>query len=278
MTARWICLALMVVGLFTACGEDSAVESEAGGSAADLEEAASRASNLAAMQEARDEALALLKRSSDFLAKQKQFRSRAVIGFEVLQPTGQMLEFGGERTVTLRRPDRLRFEGRNRDGEDRIVLFDGTSIAMVFPSEKAYAAVERPGDLDQALDYMIDELNAPLAMADLFYTDLYTNVGHKIEFGLVVGDSLIGERLCDHLAFSSEDLGVQMWIEKGERPLPARIVFTYKLEEGKPRFWAQLLEWELDPETPDSLFAVVPPEGAERLPVRVVDAAQQGTH
>ena len=240
MRARSICAVLMIAGLFAACGsaepesEEPGVESEAGSPAEDEEEAASRAANLAAMNEARDEALALLKRASAFLAEQKQFRVRVVIGFEVLQETGQMLEFGGERTATVRRPDRLRFEGRNRNGEQRIVLFDGTSIAMVFPNEKAYAAVERPGELDQALDYMIDELDAPMAMADLFYTDLYSNVAQKIELGLVVGDSRIGERLCDHLAFSSESLGVQIWVEKGERPVPARIVFTYKLLEGKP--------------------------------------------
>ncbi len=279
---RWIWAALMVGVALSACGaseegaEDSAVESEAGRSAGAEEEAASRAANLAAMNAARDEALALLKRTSDFLARQKQFRVRSVIGFDVLQETGQMLEFGGETTATVRRPDRLRFEARSRSGEQRIVLFDGTGIAMVFPKEKAYAAVERPGDLDQALDYMIDELDAPMAMADLFYTDLYSNVGQKIELGLVVGDSRIGERLCDHLAFSSESLGVQIWIEKGDRPLPARIVFTYKLLEGKPRFWAELLEWDLAPNTPDSLFAVSPPEGAERLPFGVIDPAEAG--
>ena len=280
MRARSICAVLMIAGLFAACGsaepesEEPGVESEAGSPEKDEEEAASRAANLAAMNEARDEALALLKRASAFLAEQKQFRVRVVIGFEVLQETGQMLEFGGERTATVRRPDRLRFEGRNRNGEERIILFDGTSIGMVFPSDRAYASVKRPGDLDQALDYMIDELDAPLPMADLFYTDLYSKVGQKIDFGFVVGDSLIGERLCDHLAFSSENLDVQMWVEKSERPLLARIVFTYKLEEGKPRFWAQVLNWELEPETPDSLFGLTPPEGAERLPVRAIDAAE----
>ena len=211
MGARRICAALMIGGVFTACGateegsedsglenigeratEGSAVESEAVSSAEDEEGAASRMANLAAMHESRDEALAVLKRVSDFLADQKQFRTRAVMGFGVLQETGQMLEFGGERTATVRRPDRLRFEGRNRDGEERTVLFDGTRITMFFPNEKAYASVERPGDLDQALDYMIDELNAPLPIADLFYEDLYSNVAQKVELGLVVGDSLIG--------------------------------------------------------------------------------------
>ncbi len=112
-------------------------------------------------------------------------------------------------------------------------------------------------------------------MADLFYKDLYSNVGRNVEFGLVVGDSLIGERPCDHIAVSSESLDVQMWVEQGERPLPARIVLTHKLEEGRPQFRA-LLEWELDPETPDSLFAYSPPEGAERLTVRAIDAGEAG--
>ena len=294
MGVRWICAALMISGAFTACGgteegspdtepesiaeratESPTSESEASSPAEDEEEAASRAANLAAMQEARDEALAVVKRVSDFLAEQEHFRARAVIAFDVLQATGQMLEFGGERTATVRRPDRLRLEGSNRNGGKRTVLFDGTSITMVFPDENAYASVERPGNLDQALDYMVDDLDAPLAMADLLYEDLYSSVSQNIEFGLVVGDSLIGERPCDHIAVSSESLDVQMWVEQGERPLPARIVLTHKLEEGRPQYRA-LLEWELDPETPDSLFAYSPPEGAERLTVRAIDAGEAG--
>jgi hypothetical protein len=56
-----------------------------------------------------------------------------------------------------------------------------------------------------------------------------------------------------------------MWIEEGERPLPCRLVITYKRADGSPQFWAQFRDWDLSPKTPDDLFEYTPPEGAERL-------------
>ena len=46
-------------------------------------------------------------------------------------------------------------------------------------------------------------------------------------------------------------------------------MITYKTAEGSPQFWAQFVKWDLKPDTPDSLFAFTPPEGAELIPIAV---------
>jgi hypothetical protein len=69
-----------------------------------------------------------------------------------------------------------------------------------------------------------------------------------------------------HVAFRTEDIDVQMWIENSDRPLPQRFVITYRDAEGSPQFSAQLMNWDLKPKTPDSLFTYKPPKGAERIP------------
>ena len=56
------------------------------------------------------DAVKSLKRSADFLAAQKSFSFETDVSFDVLQSTGQMLEFGGTRDILIRRPDRLRAE------------------------------------------------------------------------------------------------------------------------------------------------------------------------
>ena len=40
-------------------------------------------------------------------------------------------------------------------------------------------------------------------------------------------------------------------------------------QEGSPHFWAQFRDWDLSPKTPDRLFEYTPPEGAERLALRM---------
>lgn len=219
-----------------------------------------------------------LKRSSDFLAAQKSFRLDAHIGFDVVQSTGQKLEFGGTREVTVRRPDRARVVSRTRDGRETTLLFDGDSISIDLPHQNAYVAVKKPGTLDAALDYMVDDLGIPAPLADLMYSEFYSGIADRIVSGFIVGESTLGKCKCLHLAFSTEDIDAQMWIEDGDHPLPYRLVITYKNTEGSPQFWAQFSKWDLAPDTPDSLFAFEAPEGAEMLPISVaIQNAQQAT-
>jgi hypothetical protein len=44
--------------------------------------------------------------------------------------------------------------------------------------------------------------------------------------------------LCDHLAFRQLDTDWQLWVEKGSRPLPRKIVITTRYEVGDPQFSA----------------------------------------
>jgi hypothetical protein len=55
------------------------------------------------------------------------------------------------------------------------------------------------------------------------------------------------------------------WIAKGDKLVLQRVVLTYKLEEGKPQFWAHFCDWNFSPETPDSLFMSTPANGAARI-------------
>jgi hypothetical protein len=215
------------------------------------------------------EVLAELKRSSDFLAAQKTFRLDAHLGFDVVQSSGQKLEFGGSRTITVRRPDRVRVEAETREGTETTLIFDGEVISIDLADVNAYVSVAKPGTLDAAIDYLVDDLGVPAPFADLIYSDFYSGIVDRIESGFIVGESTIGKCDCLHLAFSVEDIDVQMWIEDSDRPLPYRVVITYKKVEGSPQFWGQFLNWDLSVEAPDSLFAYSPPEGAELIPIAV---------
>jgi hypothetical protein len=237
------------------------------------EEAAKEAADPAAIEAAieatiqanTDEVKGLLKQSADFLAAQSSFGFRAHVGFDVVQLNGQKLEFGATRKVTLRRPDRLRIDVTQRDGDRIALFFDGEQIAIDLPEEKAYVAAKKPGTLDAAIDYLVDDLDTPAPLHEFLSSNFYDGVKDEIRAGFYVEEAAVGERRCHHLAFRTSEVDVQIWIEDGERPLPCRLVITHKQEEGSPQFWAQFHDWDLSPKTPDSLFEYTPPEGAERL-------------
>jgi hypothetical protein len=73
---------------------------------------------------------------------------------------------------------------------------------------------------------------------------------------------------CDQLAFRNAEKGLQLWVPKTGAPLPRRIVITYERARGRPQFRADLRDWDLAPQLPDSLFVFEPEPGAERIVFR----------
>lgn len=222
-----------------------------------------------------EEVLEILSRSSDYLANLKQFNVTAEFGFDVLQETGQKIEFGSHQEVTIQRPDRMRVDFSRRDGVNGSVVYDGKEIVLFNPEENVYAKVPFEGEIDAALDFLAEELQRPVPLKDFFAGNPHDALVEKIESGLYVGESTIGGVLCDHLAMRNDNVDFQVWIAKGDEPLPRRVVITYKNEEGQPQFWGQFMKWETTPEIDDRTFSYTPAEGAERISFAVVDIEMQ---
>jgi hypothetical protein len=216
------------------------------------------------------EALADLHRAGAFLGAQPHFSFRADLSYDVMQPDGQLLEFGGVRRVVVRRPDRMRFEVTDRSGATKTLTFDGATVSIDLPDHDAYVSIERPGSLYAAIDHLVDDLGVPAPLEDLIGENFAAKVRPRIESGYFVGTDAFGERRCDHLAYRLPDADVQLWIEQGERALPCRLSVTYLHEPGQPQFRAQLSSWDLEPDVSDARFAFEPPAGAQRIPVRKV--------
>jgi hypothetical protein len=92
--------------------------------------------------------------------------------YDVVQDSGEKLEFGERRALTLRRPDRVRVAITGRDGSQRTILFDGTQLTTFDRAAKAYATVPRPGTVDAALAYYTRDLKMRLPLRELFAADL----------------------------------------------------------------------------------------------------------
>ena len=205
--------------------------------------------------------------AANFLAAQMSFSVVADISFDALQSDGRLLEFGERREISIRRPDRVRVDATRRDGDVRTLYFDGSAIFVDLPEHNAFVSVERPGTLYAALDYLSEELDAPVPLANLFSENFAVPLENQIAAGHYAGPAEIEGRHCEHFAFRLPEVDVQLWIEEGDRPLVARVVITHKHDEGNPQFRATLRDWDLTLETPDELFSFEPKEGSERLSV-----------
>jgi len=212
------------------------------------------------------QALPVLKNMSEYLAHAERFSVTIRDGYDVVQESGQKIEFGDLRTITVSRPDRLRIEVERSDGQKDLVIFDGKDMTIYTANHNIYATTSRQGTLDQAIKYALDDLKIRMPLALIFLSTLPSELDKLGVSADYVEKRTITDVPCDHLAVrTAGGVDFQVWIAQGNEPLPRRIVITYKDENGQPQFCADLSNWNLAPDVSDTFFAFTKPNGAERI-------------
>jgi hypothetical protein len=89
-------------------------------------------------------AMAILKRMADFLSQTQRFSVTVDIGFDVVQDSGQKIEFGETRKIAVRRPDHARIDITKRDGATSGFIFDGRRLRS---SIRGKTSTRRPPSL-----------------------------------------------------------------------------------------------------------------------------------
>ncbi|HEX3035969.1 MAG TPA: DUF2092 domain-containing protein [Thermodesulfobacteriota bacterium] len=213
-----------------------------------------------------EKAMSILNRAADFVSKSSKMTVTADIAYEALQNTGEKIEFGSTNKYTIQRPSQVRVEIERRDGSRYGYLFDGKKIWAYSLDDNVYATVPQPGNIDKSYEYMNNALQTPIPLSQLFSSDLPNALREQVKSARYVEESTIAGVRCDQLAIRTDEVDAQLWIAKGDKPLPKRIIITYKNVAGQPQFRAQFGEWNLSPKISSSLFVYNPPKGAENIP------------
>jgi hypothetical protein len=200
-----------------------------------------------------------------FLAAAPHFSVRIDSTYDVVQKSGEKIEFAEARRLTVNRPDRLRMETTGSDGSRRMTVFNGSEIVLVDATAQVYAVTPQPRGLDNAVTYFVGELGIRLPLALLLMSNLPETLGARIQsLDYVERTDLYGAP-AHHIAARTATADVQMWVTDGAQPLPRRVVITYKRATGQPQFRATLSDWNLDPAIDDATFTLAPPEAAQKV-------------
>lgn len=220
----------------------------------------------AAASESQAEAAAILKGMAEYLGGLTSFTCTSTNSFEVVQANGQKVEFGETRRISLARPDRLRIDEVASDGASDLTLFDGKQITVVSADENVYAQAPQPPSLEDALVYYVRDLRmrAPLALflSKHVSTELPA-LAKEIDY---VETAQVRGKTAHHVAARGESVDFEIWITDGKSPLPVRIAITYKLEPDKPKFAADISDWNTSPKFSATTFQLTLPTGARSIP------------
>ncbi|MDO9162907.1 MAG: DUF2092 domain-containing protein [Methylococcaceae bacterium] len=218
----------------------------------------------AAVQEPTD-AKDLLLRMANYLAKAQKFTVAMTDNYDTFQASGQKIEFGEKRNITVSRPNGLRVELEESNGEKHVFLYDGKDMTVFSPSQNVYAQAAKAGGIDEAVVYLLKDLHMRLPLAALLLSRFPTEIESRTQALDYVEKTTIHGVPAHHLAGRTETVDYQVWIPEGTQPLPLRIVLTYKNADGQPQFSAQFSDWNLSPTVSDSKFVFVPPAGSRKI-------------
>lgn len=206
----------------------------------------------------------ILKIADDFLQSAPRIRFNAFVTQDEVLPSGQKIQYSARMTLVMKRPNKV-FVSFHGDKDRKMLWSDGTRITLYDPQARAYAHLPVPREIDDAVDKAIEEAGFSIPLIDLVVIDPDRPRLANVVSGHYVGLHRVRETFCHHLAFAGRHLDWQIWIEDGPKPVPRKVVITYKSLPGSPQYTAWIPTWDFSPHLPDFLFSFRPPPDAEEI-------------
>jgi hypothetical protein len=228
-----------------------------------LEPAAEATPEPAAKATLEPAAMAALHSMGAYLRTLKAFQVEAATTDEDVLDDGEKIQYAGVTNILAQMPGRLRAEVSN-DRRERLYLYDGKSFTLFAKRAHLYATVPAPPTVGQLANKLDEDYGFTVPLADLFRWGSPGWSTDGITAATDVGPSAVEETTCEQYAFRQEDIDWQIWIQKGDYPLPRKLVITTKTDDARPQHTA-VFTWNLAPSFNDETFTFDPPADAGKV-------------
>jgi hypothetical protein len=209
------------------------------------------------------QAMTALKRMNDYLKTLKSFRITTEVSKDELVDTNMKIQKSASNEISVRLPDRLHAHMAG-DEQDLQVIYDGQTLTLYDAAGKHYASTPAPPTVARTLDVVRARYGNVLPLADFIEMSAEENLLQNITAAGYIGTSRVDGVECEHLAIRQPDVDWQVWIEKGDTPLPRKIVITTKTQPTQPQYIATL-KWDTTVSFDSNLFTFTPPADAVRI-------------
>jgi hypothetical protein len=219
------------------------------------------------------EAQAVLDRMTSTLSGLQQFEVTGEITRDEVLSYGYKIQHSEHAKLQVRRPNGMRTEVSG-DIKNRTYVYDGKTLVTSAPDANAYATGEAPPTLGELVSNLLDA-GVEMPLIDMLYNGAAGSLTEDVRVGILVGESQVDGVATDHLAFRQPDIDWQLWVEKGGRALPRKIVITTRYAVGDPQYTA-VLRWNTAPKFDAKTFVLTPPAGATKIPYTTKLVADKG--
>lgn len=211
-----------------------------------------------------------LENMGTYLRTLKAFRVIVTAENEVVLDDGQKLQYQNKIDMLARAPDGLRAHDVS-DSHERMYFYDGEAFTLWAKRANYYATVDAPSTIAGLVDQLQDRYGMPVPLSDLFLWGTDESNIAAITSAMDAGPAGINGITCEQYAFRQADFDWQLWIQKGDYPLPCKLVITSKTDEARPQYSA-VYDWNLAPSYNDSAFIFDAPDDAQRVVLENLNA------
>jgi hypothetical protein len=216
----------------------------------------------------------LLSRTCEVLGAANAFSFHAEVLFDQVLPSEVKVQFAGEINFAVQRPDELGIDFHSDLGSKKL-WYQKDTLTLLDGAHMMYASLNVPDSIDEMLDRVAEMHNLRLPLSNLAYSNPCERIRKQILFGTYVGVNDVNGVACDHLAFSSRTIDLQLWLDRSAKPVPRKLVINYRTDPGSPEFIAVLSDWKFPRHIPNSHFRPQVPHGAKRIEFLKIKEGQQ---
>jgi hypothetical protein len=220
--------------------------------------------------EVEPEARQALERMSTYLGTLKTFEIRTQTSLDIVTETGQRVQLDGTAHYKVRRPDGFVIDVVT-DLKTRTFYYDGKNFTLFSPRHDFYATVAAPPTILKTLDLMWDKFGLALPLEDLFrWNDVKSRRSEDLTGAFLVGPATIDGVLTDQYAFRQGTVDWSVWIERGDRPLPRKLMIIDRSQPEQPAYVARLA-WTLNPTFAPDAFTFHPGPKAQSIQMSTLE-------
>ena len=212
-----------------------------------------------------------LKKMSAYLMTLQTFRLTSTSTRDVVTADGQKVQLDFVANYQVKRPGIV--IDLQSDQKARQFFYDGHNFTIYSPLLKYYATVPAPATNREFLKALYDRTGIELPLEDLFRwaDDDHQEDIAKLTSAYNVGTARINGAQTEHFAFRSADFDWELWIQKGDQPLPRKFVLIDRTDPALPAFTARL-DWEINPTLDPAAFTFTP--GPDAIAIQLTPPAE----
>jgi hypothetical protein len=141
-----------------------------------------------------------------FIAQVPVFSFTIRSGYDAIQPDGQSIEFGDYRRILMDRPNGMRVDRVRSYGEQGVMLFDGKTVTVFNQNDNVYSRQPLTGSVDDALVYLVKDLQVAFPLARLLHTGFPKMVEERFCEVHLVEESVLFDTVTNHLLIRPDEV------------------------------------------------------------------------